>query len=263
MRQGKTWWLAPAFGNAPDAAAGVIRRRGRRWRLHTAGARWAGRPGSLRPSSRLASRPSQAQCLGRRRGTAACPGRGPRGTMSRLISSTRSFSSSHRIRAPLPYTSSKGSAFLSWWSFSLSPHRGAELIGRSRVCPAESSLRIWNTKRTRTATWPSVLSLEFPNDHPLYEERPRVPARWTTCPSRTRGALTVLQSLQCRRSRCDGTRTRDLGRDRLARPSLNSPLTPFSHVCALLRRWVADPVARARAEPGGAVARVRELAAVE
>ena len=45
----------------------------------TAGARWAGRPGSLRPSSRLASQPGQAQCPGRRRGTAACPGRGRRG----------------------------------------------------------------------------------------------------------------------------------------------------------------------------------------
>src|SRR5213592_3503155 len=51
---------------------GVIRRRGRRWRLHIAGAPWAGRPGSLRPSSRLASRPGRAQCPGRRRGTAAC-----------------------------------------------------------------------------------------------------------------------------------------------------------------------------------------------
>ena len=39
----------------------------------------AGRPGSLRPSSRLASRPGLAQCPGRRRGTVACPGRGPRG----------------------------------------------------------------------------------------------------------------------------------------------------------------------------------------
>ncbi len=47
--------------------------------VHTAGARRAGRPGSLRPSSRLASRPGLAQCPGRRRGTAARPGRGPRG----------------------------------------------------------------------------------------------------------------------------------------------------------------------------------------
>jgi RimJ/RimL family protein N-acetyltransferase len=46
-----------------------------RWGVHTAGARWAGRPGSLRPSSRLASRLVQAQCPDRRRGTAACPGR--------------------------------------------------------------------------------------------------------------------------------------------------------------------------------------------
>jgi len=40
---------------------------------HTAGARRAGRPESLRPSSRLVSRPGQALCPGRRRGTAACP----------------------------------------------------------------------------------------------------------------------------------------------------------------------------------------------
>jgi hypothetical protein len=53
-----------------------------------------------------------------------------------------------------------GSSFLSWWPFSLRPHRGADLIGRSRVRPAESSLRIWNAKRTRTATWASLLSLE-------------------------------------------------------------------------------------------------------
>jgi hypothetical protein len=54
-----------------------------RWRVHTAGARRAGRPGSLRPSSRLASRPGQARCPGRCRGIAACPGRGPRGRWRR------------------------------------------------------------------------------------------------------------------------------------------------------------------------------------
>ena len=36
--------------------------------------------------------------------------------------------------------------------FSLRRHRGADLSGRSRVRRAESSLRIWNTKRTGTAT---------------------------------------------------------------------------------------------------------------
>src|SRR5213592_1249457 len=36
--------------------------------------------------------------------------------------------------------------------------RGADLIGRSRVRPANSTRRIWNTKRIRTATCASVLS---------------------------------------------------------------------------------------------------------
>src|SRR3989449_8416110 len=35
---------------------------------------------------------------------------------------------------------------------------GADLIGRSRVRPANSTRRIWNMKRTRTATCASVLS---------------------------------------------------------------------------------------------------------
>jgi hypothetical protein len=47
------------------------------FRSHTAGARWAGRPGALCPSGRLASRPGRARCPGRRRGTAACPDRRP------------------------------------------------------------------------------------------------------------------------------------------------------------------------------------------
>src|SRR6266498_1778517 len=34
--------------------------------------------------------------------------------------------------------------------------RGADLIGRSRVRPANSTRRIWNTKRTRTATCASA-----------------------------------------------------------------------------------------------------------
>jgi hypothetical protein len=63
-----------------------------------------------------------------------------------------------------------GSSFLSWWSFSVRPHRGADLIGRSRVRPAESSLRIWNTKRTRTATWASVLLLEFRTAIEMWED---------------------------------------------------------------------------------------------
>jgi hypothetical protein len=50
-----------------------------RFSSHTAGARWAGRPGSLRPSSRLASRPGQARCPGRCRRIAVCPGRRLRG----------------------------------------------------------------------------------------------------------------------------------------------------------------------------------------
>ena len=45
----------------------------------TAAVRSAGRSGALRPSSRLASRPGRAQCPGRRRRTAARPGRGRRG----------------------------------------------------------------------------------------------------------------------------------------------------------------------------------------
>ena len=93
--------------------------------LRTAGARRAGRPGSLCPSGRLASRPGQAPCPGRCRGTAACPGRRPRGQMSRLISSTRSFSSSHRVRAPLPCTCSSpaGLAFSSPMAAARSPER--------------------------------------------------------------------------------------------------------------------------------------------
>ena len=50
-----------------------------RFSSHTAGARRAGRSGSLRPSSRPASRPGQAQCPGRCQGIAACPGRRLRG----------------------------------------------------------------------------------------------------------------------------------------------------------------------------------------
>src|SRR5712692_4882266 len=46
-----------------------------RWRLHTAGARWAGRPGSLPPSGWTASRPGRALRPGQCRGRAACPGR--------------------------------------------------------------------------------------------------------------------------------------------------------------------------------------------
>src|SRR5260370_8046246 len=41
--------------------------------LHTAGARPAGRPGSLCPSGRLAIQPGQPPCPGRCRGTAPCP----------------------------------------------------------------------------------------------------------------------------------------------------------------------------------------------
>jgi hypothetical protein len=48
-------------------------------RLHTAGARLAGRPALSRPSSRFAIRPGQVLCPGRCRGTAACPGREPPG----------------------------------------------------------------------------------------------------------------------------------------------------------------------------------------
>jgi hypothetical protein len=48
-------------------------------RSHTAGARPAGRPGSLCLSSRLAIRPGPAPCPGRSRGTGACPGRRPPG----------------------------------------------------------------------------------------------------------------------------------------------------------------------------------------
>ena len=51
----------------------------RPWPLRTAGARWAGRPGSLPPSGWTASRPVRARCPGRCRGTAVCPGRRPRG----------------------------------------------------------------------------------------------------------------------------------------------------------------------------------------
>jgi hypothetical protein len=42
------------------------------WRARIAGARRGDRPGSSRPSSRLASRPAEARCPGRPRGTAAC-----------------------------------------------------------------------------------------------------------------------------------------------------------------------------------------------
>ena len=46
---------------------------------HIAGGQRAGRPGALRPSGRLASRPGRALGPGRRPGTAACPARRPRG----------------------------------------------------------------------------------------------------------------------------------------------------------------------------------------
>jgi hypothetical protein len=51
----------------------------RPWPLHTAGARWAGRPGSSHRSGWPAIRPVRAPCPGRCQGTAACPGRRPRG----------------------------------------------------------------------------------------------------------------------------------------------------------------------------------------
>jgi Glyoxalase/Bleomycin resistance protein/Dioxygenase superfamily len=46
--------------------------------LRTAGARWAGRPGSSPRWGWPAIRPVRALCPGRCRGTAACPGRRPR-----------------------------------------------------------------------------------------------------------------------------------------------------------------------------------------
>jgi hypothetical protein len=103
-------------------------------RLHTAGARPAGRPGSLRPSSRLASRPGQELCQNRYRGTPACPGRGARGRHAKSSRRTRTFSSSHRVKAPLPCTCSSpaGLAFSSPMAAARSPgrtvvsaHRGA------------------------------------------------------------------------------------------------------------------------------------------
>ena len=87
-------WLSRAGGSAGGVTAqGPVERYGRpvssmkiyvtclsrRWQARTAGVRRAGRPGSSRPSSRLATRPAQVQCPGRRRGTAARPGRRPRG----------------------------------------------------------------------------------------------------------------------------------------------------------------------------------------
>src|SRR5512133_541752 len=51
----------------------------RSWPLRTAGGRWAGRPGSLPPSGWTAMPPGRALCPGRCRGTAASPGRRPRG----------------------------------------------------------------------------------------------------------------------------------------------------------------------------------------
>ncbi|MCW2651420.1 MAG: hypothetical protein JWR32_2396 [Mycobacterium sp.] len=78
-RQLSTLLPAPIHDRLSLSAAPMSRASGRRWRLHTAGARWAGRPGSLRPSGWLASRPGQALRPGRCRGIAACPGRRPPG----------------------------------------------------------------------------------------------------------------------------------------------------------------------------------------
>ena len=47
----------------------------RQWPFRTAGARWAGRPGSSPRWGWPAIRPGQAPCPGRCRGIAACPGR--------------------------------------------------------------------------------------------------------------------------------------------------------------------------------------------
>ena len=74
-RQLSTLQPAPIHDRLSLTAAPMSRPSGRRWRFHTAGARWAGRRGSLRPSGWLASRPGQALCPGRCRGIAACPGR--------------------------------------------------------------------------------------------------------------------------------------------------------------------------------------------
>jgi hypothetical protein len=59
----------------PSGASRWLELLSRPWPLRSAGGRWAGRPGSLRPSGWLASRPGQALCPGRCRGIAACPGR--------------------------------------------------------------------------------------------------------------------------------------------------------------------------------------------
>ena len=69
--------LGHTAGTRPVAQCGAYVTCFSRW--HTAGARSAGRPGSSRPSCRLAIRPGQVLCPGRCRGTAACPGRGPPG----------------------------------------------------------------------------------------------------------------------------------------------------------------------------------------
>jgi DNA-binding CsgD family transcriptional regulator len=64
----------------PDPRSGAYVTCSRReWPFRTAGGRRAGRPGSSPPLGWLASRPGRALCPCRCRGTAACPGRRPRG----------------------------------------------------------------------------------------------------------------------------------------------------------------------------------------
>jgi hypothetical protein len=58
-----------------------------------AGGRWAGRPGSSRPWSRLASRPAPARCPGKASGKSRAPWPRTTGTTMSWISSTRSWSS--------------------------------------------------------------------------------------------------------------------------------------------------------------------------
>jgi hypothetical protein len=63
----------------PLDEASMSRASCRPWPFRTAGARWAVRPGSSPRWGWPAIRPVRALCPGRCRGTAACPGRRPRG----------------------------------------------------------------------------------------------------------------------------------------------------------------------------------------
>jgi hypothetical protein len=103
------------------------------------GRRWAGRPGSLCQSGRLAIRSGRAPCPGRCQGIAACPGRRPpvggrlpqsRGLLNRRVKVRRESRNQRSLlrppTGPRPGCATPGRSSLSWWPNLSSETRGSE-----------------------------------------------------------------------------------------------------------------------------------------